>query len=501
MKSLLFTNTATIGKLALLALLTVNSAVRAQTSSGGVKWLDPLTYTKPAFYPIALPNEASTGAKYYVDMTAGSGTTCSQSAPCASINAVSGKVGTSGGPAYIYLKGNGYLSLTSSTLAGAPGSEIVVKPWPNDSTPAVMTAQGGCNVNNANTIAGSGTHDVIFDGGPNMLFGFVGSGCTSSQNGYTVVVESNDITLYRVRINANGSGGPALGAGTGSGTSTSNFKFINSELYGATQYYGVYTGGGTGCTAGDTSHTNMSFLNSIFRQIDGRGIQVEPRANSSGMTINGNAFHDIGYDAAGTSSISGAVQVADACGGTTTGVLVSDNLMFNLGGGGVLVFESVGSASAFQVINNTIYDYGGAAPIGLNSYGITCYTDGCPAQVINNIVLSPLNSGLNPLNRLSGFVTSNNLCESGSSCGASALSGTASNALVSTNTNSSSFLFPAGAALQHVALQAGVNIDYLGNVRPSATVDLGAISSASATSTPAPPPPLVPNPPTALIAQ
>jgi hypothetical protein len=241
----------------------------------------------------------------------------------------------------------------------------------------------------------------------------------------------------------------------------------------------------------------MEFRNSIFRQIDGRGIQVEPRANSSGMIINGNAFHDIGYDAAGTSSISGAVQIADACGGTTTGVLVSDNLMFNLGGGGVLIFESVGSQSAFRVINNTIYDYGGATPISLNSHGITCYSDGCPAQVMNNIVLSPLNSGVNPLNRYSGFATGDNLCASGSTCGASALSGTASSALVSSSSNSTSFLFPAGAALRSGALQAGVNIDYLGNVRTASPVDLGAIISGST----APPPLPVPKPPTALTVQ
>jgi len=498
MKRFLLTNTVTIVGFAFFAISTVQSVAYADTTSGGVNWLDPLAYTKPAFYPIVLPNEATTGNKYYVDMSNGSGSTCSQTAPCSSINSVAGKPGTNGGPAYIYMKGTGYLSLSNSALAGSVGQEIVVKPWPNDSTPSVMTAQGGCGVNNANTIAGSGTHDVVFDGGPNMLFRFIGSGCTSNQNGYSVVVASNDITLYRVRIDAHGSSGPALGAATGSGTSTSNFRFINSELYGATRYYGVYTGGGTGCTAGDTSHTNMEFRNSIFRQIDGRGIQVEPRSNSSGMIIDGNAFHGVGYDASGTTGISGAVQIADACGGTTSGVVVSNNLMWDLGGGGVLIFVGESTTSAFRVINNTIYGYGGATPVTLNSHGITCYTDGCKAEVRNNTILAPLNGGINPLNRASGFATSNNLCESGASCGASALSATASNSFVSTSSNSASFLFPAGAALKNGVLQAGITTDYLGNLRPSTGIDIGAINSGALLSGPLP---IVPNPPTNLVAQ
>lgn len=471
---------ATIGRAAALTALLATAAAQADTTSGGVNWLDTLTYTKPTFIPLSVPDESSVANKYYVDMSSGSGSTCSQAAPCSSIEAVSGKPGTNGGPAYIYVRGNGRLNLTGSTLAGSAGNEIVVKPWPGSSTPAVMTASGGCNVSDANTISGSNTHHVIFDGGPDMLLRFNGSGCTSNQNGYTVVVRSNDITLYRVRIDAKGSGGPALGPGTGSGTHTSNFKFINSELYGATRYYGVYTGGGTGCAAGDTSHTNLEFRNSIFRQIDGRGIQIEPRADSSGVIVDGNAFHGVGYNSSGTSSISGAVQVANACGGTTNGIVVSNNLMWDLGGGGVLVFVSPSSASAFRVINNTIYDYGRATPISLNSHAITCYSDGCKAEVRNNIILAPRNSGVNPLNRDSGLTTGDNLCESGSRCGSGAASGTASTAFLSTSPTSNSFLFPVGAALKSAVLQTGVQTDYLGKARISSSVDTGAMESSSA---------------------
>lgn len=458
----------------------IASVSHAELTTGGVSWLDPTPYAKPRFFPINVPTEGSVGNKYYVDMSQGSGSTCSQAAPCASITAVSGKPGTSGGPAYIYLKGSGYLNLTGSTLAGAPGSEIVIKPWPNDATPAVMTATGGCSVSNANTIAGSGTHHVVFDGGPDMLFRFVGSGCTSDQNAYTLVVKSNDITLYRVRVNANGSGGPALGPGTGSGTSTANFKFINSELYGATRYYGVYTGGGTGCAAGDTSHSNMEFRSSIFRQIDGRGIQVEPRSDSRGMVIDGNLFHDIGYNNSGTSSISGAIQVADACGGTTSDITISNNLMWGLGGGGVLIFVNVGTDSAFRVLNNTIWGYGKKSPVSLNSHAISCYSDGCNGEVKNNIILAPGNSGINPINRGSGLLTNDNLCESGSSCGSGALSGTATSTFASTSTSSESFLFPQGSAVGGGLALSAVTTDFRGEIRQgSGAVDLGAISAST----------------------
>lgn len=482
---------ATLAPALALALLATQAA-HAEYTSGGVNWLDALSYTKPRFVPLAVPDEASVANKYYVDMSNGSGSTCSESSPCASLNSVSGKPGTNGGPAYIYLRGNGYLNLTSSTLAGSAGNEIVVKPWPNDSTPATMKATSGCNVSDANTIAGSATHHVIFDGGPDMLFRFVGSGCTSNQNGYTLVVRSNDITLYRVRVDANGSAGPALGPATGSGTRLSNFRFINSELYGASRYYGVYTGGGTGCSAGDTSHTNLEFRNSIFRNIDGRGIQVEPRSNSSGVIIDGNAFHDVGYNRSGSSSISGAVQIANACGGTTTGVVVSNNLMWDLGGGGVLVFVNVSSPSGFEVYNNTIYDYAKASPASLNSHAVTCYSDGCKADVRNNIILSPKASGVNPLNRSSAFSTNKNLCESGTSCGSSSVSGSASTAFKSTSSSSSSFLFPSGPALDSGSTQPLTTTDYLGKNR-SNTSDVGAIVSAPAMAPSLPPSGLVVN--------
>jgi hypothetical protein len=454
-------------------------ALAQSLTDGGVNFADSLGYTKPRFLPISVPDEASATNKYYVNLSSGSGSTCSQSAPCGSLNSVSGKAGTSGGTAYIYVKGNGYLNLTSGTLAGATGKEVVIKPWPGDSTPTVWTAQGGCSRPAANTISASGVHNVIIDGGPDMLIRFKGSGCTNDQNGYTLVVASDDITLYRVRIDAAGSAGPALGPAVGSGTHQVNFKFINSEIYGASRYYGVYAGGGTGCAAGDTSFQNMEFRNNVFRDIDGRGIQLEPRANSDGAIIDGNAFHNIGYNRSGSQNISSAVQPASSCGGMTDHVTISNNIGFDLGGGFARVDYGLSAAANFKIIDNTVYDYANASPVELGSHAITASSDGYKAEVRNNILLAPANGGVFAINRGSGFVTSDNLCESGMSCGASAVTSTASNALMSVDANSTSFLFPKGAALGAAVVQSGFEIEYLGKARTAAgtATDVGAVSS------------------------
>ena len=446
-----------------------------------VNFADTLSYTKPACVLVTVPNEASTANKYYVDYTSGSGSTCSQGSPCGDIATVGGKAGTSGGPAYIYVKGNGYLNLTASQLAGSAGNEIVIKPWPGDSTPTVLTAVAGCTIPNANTIAGANTHHVIVDGGPDMLIRFRGSGCTSSQNGYTLVVKSNDITMWRARIDANDSGGPALGPATGA--ATSNFKWINGEIYGATRYYGVYTGGGATCddvAGGDTSHTNIEFRNSIFRQIDGRGIQIEPRASSSGVIIDGNAFHGVGYNASGTSSISAAVQPANAClpnGHDITNGAVTNNLMFDLGGGGVAVFVS---GSTWKLLNNTIYDYAKSPLLATtNSHGITCYqADSCSPDVRSNIILAPAQGGLDAIHHGGIMTTNDNLCESGEVCGSGALTGTAATAFDSTSTASPSFLKPNGNALNTCLVQTDAQADYLGASRGTvgAATDCGSIN-------------------------
>jgi hypothetical protein len=462
--------------------LPVASALAAETS-GGVFWVDTLGYTKPRFVPLAVPDEATVSDKYYVNFTTGSGTSCTQGAPCKDISAVAGKPGTTGGPAYVYLKGSGRLNLTG-TLFGSPGKEIVIKPWPGDTSLVTMQTTGGGTVTSANIVKSGSVHDVIIDGGPNMQFDFVGAPSTGDQNAYTLVISSNFVTVARSRIRAAGGYGPALGVAIGSGT-YSNIRIVNNEIYDANKPgapYGVYTGGGTGCTAGDTAHTNVYFLNNIIRNICGRGIQIEPRNFGRFTYVEGNAFHDTGTNSCGFGQVSDAVQPADSCGGSISDLYVRNNIMFSLGGGGVGL---VGSVTNAFVQNNTIYDYAKAAPLSTSSHGISCYADGCPGTIQNNVILHTTASGINPLNRASGLAASSNLCEPGKACGNLSKTGTRDSVFISYDPDSVDFLrLKSGSA----AIGGGSNLhsagltgDYFGGSRPSNTsFDLGAIQSTSA---------------------
>ena len=483
-----------IGTIAALLLL----SLPAQSQ---VHWVDTLAYQKPRTYPLPMPDEASVANKYWVSISTGSGSACSQAAPCASLNAVAGKPGTNGdGPAYIYVKGNGYLNITASTLAGSSGNEIVIKPWPGDYTPTVWTAQGGCGIGNANTISGSGTHHVIFDGGPRMLLQFRGSACTTSQNGYTVVVNSNDITFYRVQVNANGSQGPALGIATGNGVTTNNFSFINSELYGATRYYGVYTGGGATCCSGTNGHNNLVFRNSIFRNIDGRGIQLEPRGAASGVIVDGNVFRDVGYNRTGASiTVSSCVQPAGACCGTVKNITVTNNLAFDLGGG----FASVeGGQTPYKIIGNTVYDYAKASGTpNVQMHGIGVFPSGSAAEARNNIILKKNNAAVCAFDcdRSGGLnaASSNNICESSAGgCGPSAVNSTAVATFLSATPDSLNFLKLLGTAN---AVNAGTNTgsatpgtakDFTGKNRGlGGAYDIGAMESGTGSDATRPKPP------------
>lgn len=474
---------------ALLGLLAVGAA-RAETTTGGVTWLDSLSYTKPAFYPITVPTEASVSNKYYVDFTSGSGTTCSSGSPCGSLSSVAGKAGMSGGPAYVYVRGNqSPMQLTSGNFFGSAGNEIVIKPWPGDSTPTVWTAASGCTTSNANGFAASTVHHVIVDGGPDGLITFKGSGCTTDQNGYTALIISNDITLYRVRIDANGSSGPALGWATGEGTTTNNTRIINTEIYGATLYYGIYVGGGANCASGNSAMNNAELRNSIIRDVDGRGIQVETRTPgaSAGLIIDGNAFHNVGKGGGSACSygISQGVQLANACrGAVVTGTKVTNNLFFDMGGGMVQAFPVDDTTQL--IANNTEYDYAkSACTASAQSHGMNA--SGSNAGIYNNIILAPAQGGLDSIYDRANLVSGNNLCQSGSTtCGASSLTSTAASVFQSTSTGSANFLKPAaGGPAENAGTNkyaSGVVTDYLGAARPSSgSVEIGAMEIGSGT--------------------
>jgi hypothetical protein len=446
-------------------------------TSGEVIWLDSAGYTKPAFYPISVPDEASVANKYYIDLTSGSGLTCSQASPCAGFNQVAGKAGTNGGPAYVYLKGSGRLDINGITINGSSGNEIVIKPWPGATAAVTMTTTGSCTVGGANLISGPNVHHLILDGGPSMLFRFTGANCTG-ENGYTLVVQSSNIKIARVRVTQGAGGGPAYGPGVGSGTYVNSVYLINSEIYDVTNNfgaaYGVYSGGGTGCAAGNTGHDDLRFINNIIRNIYNNAIQIEPRDFGSNTYIEGNAIHTI----ATTGGDRNAITVTDACSGTLTNTFIRNNLFFNMGFGAI-GFDSIGGTSGMQVISNTIYDYAQVQTETLLSHGITSYTDGEAATVHNNILVnSNSNSGVFACNRTSGWTVSHNLIgDPITACGTSGRTGTAAGTFQSINSADSTFLWlrNTGNAFG-TGLSVNLSVDYLGQPRLlDLATEIGAI--------------------------
>lgn len=456
------------------------------SSSGTVNFLDPFTYTKPAYIDATTyaPIDTTPANTYYVNLSAGSngtGTCIGSGNPCNSLNSLSGKTTTGG--TVVYLKGNGRMDITSGTFAGSTGDHIYIQPWPSDSTPTVLTAAGGCTTTAANRLDSSGWHHILWDGGPDMLLRFVGSGCTGNQNGYDAWFNSDNLVFWRTRFDAANSGGPAVGLAVNEGANTSSVYFINVEVYNANNYYGFYMGGGATCVeASSTVLSDIKILGSIIRQVDGRPIQIEPRDNSSGVVVAWNAIHDVGWGV-NTGSISAATNPADACGGTTENVDIFANLGWNLGAGGASLFQSTSTDAGQRVMFNTYWDYAKAAATAqTQSHGITGPTSGTNnGTVEGNIVIDDNGNpaGLEPIHFVGGYVTNDNVCDA-SPCGSTPVSTTATegNIFDSIDPNASNFLHPAGAALGNCLVRAGFEIDYLGANRGSvgAATDCGAIN-------------------------
>jgi hypothetical protein len=421
------------------------------STTGGVTWLDPLAYQKPAFVPITIPNEAAVTNKYYVDMNAGSGSTCSQASPCANIDNVIGKPGTTGGPAYIYVRGAGGLSLFNDTFYGSPGNEIVIKPWPGST--AIFT--GNSNTNSANV------HDLIFDGGPGLGIAF-----QSDQAGdfYSFHIMSNNTTLYRTRHYSTAASGSLL-LSVGDGPAVSGVRIINSEFYGCNTASGyqcsaVYAG--PGATGG---YTNLLIQNNIIRDMGGDGIEINPRVASSGLTITGNAIHNVGKQTcSGAWLCRPAITLGSQNGQANPNTVVSNNLMWDIGSGCIWA-RSPGSSQV--IYNNTCYDYGKINPETNSSPNPEGISGGNVSSVKNNIIFAP--NGTLPIE---GTVSgSNNICN-GTGCAAAY---TAS-VLASVDPNNAAFLtIGANSPARDAGANTGVTPDYRGIARPQGTAyDIGA---------------------------
>ncbi len=432
----------------------------AQTT-GGVNWLDPLQYTKPQFIPLTVPDEATCPNKYYVDHVNGSGSTCSQASPCKTVQTVCGKTGTTGGPAYIYVKGNTNNFTINGTCYGSAGNEIVIKPWPTDTTSVYTFTGTASSTWNIIGVWDGGTttvHHIIIDGGPNLQFEWINLG-SDYNNSTALVIGASNITIARTRIRFPS----APGAGISPCTTYSkdwvcdSVKIINNEFYDGMhqaqgsvneQNYGIYAGNLGPCGANIGQITNLYIQNNIFHNLGSLGIQVEPRKSTNGAYISGNAFHDLGMLSCGSQwNCRPAISIADSCGANNTNINIYNNLMWNIADACIWAFGTTG-----YVYNNTCYNYAqgtsGGNGIQFNDF-VAGYGGSLGGVTVeNNIAYKSGGGWLNGTPK----AQSNNICASGCPITWN------SNTVLSTDQTSSNFL---KIGPNSNAVNQGVNVGIL----------------------------------------
>ncbi len=474
------------------------SAFAAQ-SAGGVNWMDPLSYEKPAFVRINLPTIAT---NYYLDLSSGSdSSSCgtSTSNACKTLRGLvdrnlSGLRGNSGdGAAAINVRGSGSgaFYIFNNTLAGTPGKEIVIRPW---GTSVVTIRRGSQNqgLNDGNV------HDIIIDGGDpatgNLLFQFVADNAGCGGPCYVLAVSGDNITVARSQFTATGATGNGwvdlIGLCNVDGLRCSGNKFINNEFYDcstqANQCSAIYVGP---CTAsGGCGVDNTLIQNNIIRNMGGEGLEVNPRVSSNGVTIEGNAIHNVGFatcNDGGTRSCRPAVVLNINQSGSVDNVLIRNNLMWNTASG--CVWEKSGSRGTAvpQIYNNTCYDYGKGTKTNNQPEGFSAQSFGSSAIVRNNIVYAP--NGTNPFGVGVSFSADHNLCKSGGSCGSSAAVWS-STTVLSTTEDSANFLkigTSSEAAASGINLYSdGITLDYASLLRVTVgAFDIGAFAADGVPST------------------
>lgn len=458
-----------------------------------VNWLDPLKYTKPRAVSINKPSEASVANKYWVDMTNGSGTTCSQSSPCKSMDNVLGKPGTQGGPAIIYVKGTGTLSWYNDSIYGSGNVDcrssscanwILIRTWPAGSpgcaTECTATFNGSSHMNSPNI------HHIMWDGGPDLKIRFESN--VAGSFSYANDIDSDWHVIYRTQLYCTGSNNQVRGWQVGASTVAEHVYFINNEFHSCAstgdQVSAVYVGAGS-----PGGYADFVFQNNIVRDMGGDGLEVNPRVASSGATITGNAFHNVGKGTcSGNWKCRPAITMSTMEGSRNDATVIANNLMWDIGAS--CVYDRGGGTPKPLIVNNTCYDYGKGSGV-VNPEGISGYTDGGTAIVRNNIFYAP--TGKDPLDG-SAFTASNNICASGKSCGSSSRTWSTATVL-STDPNAAGFLM-LGASSEAkdggIAVSGVSSVSYGGTIRPQdAAYDIGAFEGGAGT-TPPPPPPASP---------
>ena len=477
---------------AIIATLVAGSSAYADQTVGGVNWLDPLSYQKPAFVPITIPTIVT---NYYIDLTSGSDSgTCGTGTgnPCKTLRglvdrSLSGLRGnTSDGAAAVNIRGagSGAWYIFNNTFAGTPGKEILIRPW---GTAVVTFSRGG---QNQGLNSGPAVHDIIIDGGDpatgNMLFKFVADYAACGGPCFVSNFGGNNITVSRSQFtatSATGSGWVYLVAVCGeNGLTCSNVKFINNEFYdcktGSNQCSSIYTGP---CDAnGGCAVNNVLIQNNVIRNMGGEGMEINPRIASTGVTITGNAIHNVGYGTCndgGTRSCRPGIVLNINQSGAVNDVVITNNLMWDLSSGCIWEKSGANGTHAPKIYNNACYDYGKGTVTNGEPQGIESAGMGSVAFIQDNILYAP--NGTNPYGAsMNPQVSSNNLCGSGKSCGSSPKTWSAATVIATAQTDAnfmkiaaSSEAFGGGTNM----FAAGVTVDYAGLSRTSfGAFDIGA---------------------------
>jgi len=434
------------------------STVSAVPTTGGVNWRDPLGYTKPAFRSISVPTPGAN--QYWVNLSTGSGTTCTSAAPC-SWATVQGKPGTRGdGGAYIYIRGTG--AIGSPTLYGTAGNEVVIKPW-NDTTLATITGR-----NNWTTRI----QHVIFDGGPNLQIKFNNNVNTDPFNpsvyfnGATPGLQSY-ITFYRTEWTVPGVGEYIAQWGIIQYLSIINSEFQSTASTDRQGQHQIYFSGAS--NYGPSAH--IYILGNVFRDTPGEMLEFRMFQNMDDVVIDGNVFHNIGKGTCAASwKCRPAITVAST-GATVTNLQISNNLFWDLGEGAVRMWT--GSP---LIYNNSVWKWGAGTPAN-GGWGQWAFYGPGPhdgsGTIRNNIIYGTGSTGngyaLVPFDN-SPFVKSNNVCASATTtgCGRRFETTGTNQTVVSLDPNNSGFMvLPNNAS---TAYGAGMTIspvtrDYFGLLR------------------------------------
>jgi hypothetical protein len=449
----------------------------AATTSGGVNWQDSLQYTKPAFYPIIVPDTCVN--TYYINLDAGSNGSGTSGSPFNSFGSLAGKAGMSGsgGPSCVYLRGTGtfqrYNSSGVGNFWGASESEIYIRNWPG------YTATLEYNY----VTATSGVHFqyIIWDGGPDMGITFL-AGDTNYAGAWNFKYEGTDDNLsnwkfYRTKWQCGSNVGELISV---LGRSL-HMSFINNEFsdcldFGSGLGHQFYISGATNsgswpndCTT-NCAAIDYQIRNNIFRDID-TSVEVNMRNSTApfqidGLVIDGNAFHNMGKGLCGTDwACRPAIILSDTSLGSPNwrGVMIKNNLIWNTGSGAI--WTRSGDA---EIYNNSITAWGLGSGSAFNqAIGGAGYPS--PATVKNNAIYD---GAKDPFDS-SSFVASNNLCASGKSCGTSKQN-YSTNTFLSTDENNANFLKigSSSEALDH-GTDVSINNSYFGISRTN-TPDIGA---------------------------